>query len=108
MNETSQQQLPISVSWDEQSGVPVPINQFALVQGPGNGGNNPPIYEFHLGHVSSPLINESDNLHDPDFANKLKMTIIRVGHFQIAIDTLRQLHEGLGQLIQGHDAQDRS
>lgn len=106
MNETSQQQLPITVSWDEQSGVPVPVNQYALLQGPGTAPYVTPIYELHLGHVSPPMINESDYESNEELISKLQMKVIRVGHFQVTIDVLRQLHEGLGQLIEDHESQE--
>lgn len=102
MSEKIQNSVQVNVFWDQNFGVPTPINQFNVLQGPSQGDVPSPLYELHFGHVSPPLVDFNAEAVLPE---SLNIPIHRIGHFQASIDFLRQANSILSEVIKAHDEQ---
>lgn len=105
MEGTAPQLLQLTVSWDPQVGIPMPVNQFAIVQGTNTGDVPSPLYELHLGHVSPPMLPSEGDAQALEQLQGMHLLINRVGHFQVSVDVLRQMHEILGTVVGAYDEQ---
>lgn len=105
MNQSQAINLQVNAQWDSQTGIPVPVNQFAILQGAANGENSSSFYEMHLGYLAAPMINPES----PEFqqlqAAVIDLPVHRVGHMQVSIDLIKQMHDILGGVISAYDAQ---